>query len=80
MKYDKNNIFAKILRGEIPVKKFTKIILFFLFTILIRRKSTCLIIPKGEHIDLDDFISRAKERNYRIFGNFPCSKNFKNFK
>ena len=31
MKYDDNNIFAKILRGEIPVKKFMRTILFYHF-------------------------------------------------
>ena len=38
MKYDDNNIFAKILRGEIPVKKFTRTNMFYLFTMLIPKK------------------------------------------
>ena len=33
MSYDDNNIFAKILRGEIPLKKFMKIILYYHFMI-----------------------------------------------
>ena len=38
MSYDENNIFAKILRGEIPFKKFMRMILFYLFMILIHKK------------------------------------------
>ena len=56
MSYDDNNIFAKILRGEIHVKKFMRMILYYHFMILIHKKNSCaLVIPKGKYIDLDDF-------------------------
>ena len=66
MAYDKNNIFAKILRGEIPLKADEKIyenefILSF-YDINPRKKIHALVIPKGEYTDLDDFSKRATEK------------------
>ena len=63
MSYDKNNIFAKILRGEIPCKKIyeNKYILSF-YDINPQKKVHALVIPKGEYTDLDDFSSRASEK------------------
>ena len=66
MAYDKNNIFAKILRGEIPLKANEKIyenefILSF-YDINPRKKIHALIIPKGEYTDLDDFSKRASDK------------------
>ena len=62
MNYDKNNIFAKILRGEIPCKKIyeNEYILSF-YDINPQKKVHALVISKGEYIDLDDFSSRASE-------------------
>ena len=66
MAYDKNNIFAKILRGEIPLKPGEKIyenefVLSF-YDINPRKKIHALVIPKGEYTDLDDFSKRASEQ------------------
>ena len=63
MSYDKNNIFAKILRGEIPCNKIyeNEYILSF-YDINPQKKVHALIIPKGEYTDLDDFSSRASEK------------------
>ena len=66
MTYDKNNIFAKILRGEIPLKPGEKIyedkfVLSF-YDINPKKKIHALVIPKGEYIDLDDFSKRASEK------------------
>ena len=66
MTYDKNNIFAKILRGEIPLKPNEKIyedefVLSF-YDINPRKKIHALVIPKGEYTDLDDFSKRASEK------------------
>ena len=62
MSYDKNNIFAKILRSEIPCKKIyeNEYILSF-YDINPQKKVHALVIPKGEYIDLDDFSSRASK-------------------
>ena len=60
MNYDNNNIFAKILRSEIPCKKIyeNEYILSF-YDINPQKKLHAIVIPKGEYIDLDDFSSRA---------------------
>ena len=60
MSYDDNNIFAKILRGEIPCKKIYEddFILSF-YDINPQKKIHALVIPKGKYIDLDDFSTKA---------------------
>ena len=62
MSYDNNNIFAKILRGEIPCKKIyeNKFVLSF-YDINPQKKIHALVIPKGSYKDLDDFVEKAKE-------------------
>ena len=56
MSYDDNNIFAKILRGEIPCKKIyeDEFVLSF-YDINPQKKIHALVITKGKYIDLDDF-------------------------
>ena len=63
MKYDDNNIFAKILRGEIPCKKIYEddYILSF-HDINPQKKIHALVIPKGKYIDLDDFNAKASDK------------------
>ena len=60
MSYDENNIFAKILRGEIPCKKIyeDEFVLSF-YDINPQKKIHALVIPKGKYIDLDDFCKNA---------------------
>ena len=60
MIYDKNNIFAKILRGEIPCKKIyeDEYVLAF-YDINPQKKVHALVISKGEYVDLDDFSLKA---------------------
>ena len=60
MSYDDNNIFAKILRGEIPCKKIyeNEFILSF-YDINPQKKIHALVIPKGKYTDLDDFSLNA---------------------
>ena len=67
MTYDKKNIFAKILRGEIPCKKIyeNEYILAF-YDINPQKKVHALVIPKGKYINLDDFSSKAS--NQEIIG------------
>ena len=61
--YDNNNIFAKILRGEIPCNKIyeDEYVLSF-HDISPQKKIHALVIPKGEYTDLDDFSKRASEK------------------
>ena len=63
MTYDDNNIFAKILRGEIPCEKIyeDEYVLSF-YDINPQKKIHALVIPKGKYIDLDDFASKASEK------------------
>ena len=63
MEYDKNNIFAKILRGEIPCKKIyeDEFVLAF-HDINPQKKIHVLVIPKGEYVNLDDFSAKASEK------------------
>ena len=60
MSYDDNNIFAKILRGEIPCKKIYEdnFVLAF-YDINPQKKIHALVIPKEKYIDLDDFSLKA---------------------
>ena len=60
MSYDDNNIFAKILRDEIPCKKIyeDEFVLSF-YDIDPQKKIHALVIPKGKYVDLDDFSSNA---------------------
>ena len=60
MSYDKNNIFAKILRKEIPCEKiFENDYVLSFYDIEPQKKIHALVIPKGDYINLDDFNNRA---------------------
>ena len=60
MSYDNNNIFAKILRNEIPCNKIyeDEFVLSF-YDINPQKKIHALVIPKGKYVDLDDFSQNA---------------------
>ena len=60
MSYDKNNIFAKILRGDIPCKKiFENDYVLSFYDINPQKKINALVIPKGKYVDFDDFSDHA---------------------
>ena len=63
MKYDDNNVFAKILRGKIPCNKIYEndFVLSF-HDINPQKKIHALVIPKGKYIDLDDFCVNASSQ------------------
>ena len=60
MIYDDNNIFAKILRGEIPCNKIYEdnFVLSF-YDINPQKKIHALVIPKGKYVNFDDFSLKA---------------------
>jgi len=60
MSYDDSNIFAKILRGEIPCSKIYEddFVLSF-HDINPQKKIHALVIPKGKYVNLDDFSLNA---------------------
>ena len=63
MSYDKNNIFAKILRGEIPCKKvFENDFVLAFHDINPQKKIHVLVIPKKNYVNLDDFNQKASEK------------------
>jgi len=68
MHYDKNNIFAKIIRGEIPAKKIyeDENILAF-YDISKASPVHVLVIPKGEFIDFIDFITKENPQKITNF-------------
>jgi len=68
MHYDKNNIFAKIIRGEIPAKKIyeDENILAF-YDISKASPIHVLVIPKGEFIDFIDFITKENPQKITNF-------------
>ena len=63
MSYDKDNIFAKILKGEIPCKKvFENDFVLAFHDISPQKKIHVLVIPKGKYVDIDDFNKKASDR------------------
>lgn len=62
MSYDPNNIFAKILRGEIPCQKVYEDEHVLAFPDIAPKAPVhILVIPKGSYKDMDDFTARASE-------------------
>ncbi|MDR3289792.1 MAG: HIT domain-containing protein [Rickettsiales bacterium] len=60
MPYDKNNIFAKILRKEIPADVVYEDDKIFAFNDIQPKAPThILVIPKGEFISFDDFVKKS---------------------
>ena len=63
MPYDPNNVFARILRGEIPSKKVYEDADTLAFhDIHPQAKVHVLVIPKGAYVSMEDFSQRASER------------------
>lgn len=60
MDYDKDNIFAKILRGEIPNKTvFEDDDVLAFHDVAAAAPVHVLVIPKGEYISFHDFMAKA---------------------
>lgn len=58
--YDTNNIFAKILRGEIPCKKVHEDAGVLAFEDIAPAAPVhVLVLPKGEYVSFDDFVTKA---------------------
>ena len=63
MNYDKNNTFAKILKGEIPCKKvYENDHVLAFYDVNPQKKVHVLVIPKGEYINLDHFNGKASDK------------------
>lgn len=62
MAYDRNNIFAKILRGELPCKKIYEDEFALAFHDINPQAPThALVIPKGEYVSMQDFTANAPD-------------------
>jgi histidine triad (HIT) family protein len=62
MAYDRNNVFARILRGEIPCSKIYEDAHVLAFRDISPQSPThVLVIPKGEYVSFDDFSQNASE-------------------
>lgn len=63
MAYDPNNVFARILRGEIPCKKVYEDDAVLAFHDINPQAAIhVLVIPKGPYVSLDDFSAQASEK------------------
>lgn len=68
MPYDKDNIFAKIVRGEIPSEKIYDDKYVYAFHDISKAAPThVLVIPKGEYTDFSDFTMNAKPDEVSYF-------------
>lgn len=60
--YDDNNIFARILRGEIPCKKVHEDEHTLAFEDINPRAPVhTLVIPKGKYVSMNDFAEKASD-------------------
>jgi len=68
MAYDPNNIFARILRGEIPCKKvFEDAHVLAFHDINPQTPVHILVIPKGAYVSLEDFSANASDVELAAF-------------
>jgi diadenosine tetraphosphate (Ap4A) HIT family hydrolase len=68
MAYDPNNIFARILRGEIPCKKvFENEHVLAFHDINPQAPLHILVIPKGAYVSIDDFSAKASPDEITAF-------------
>lgn len=68
MAYDSNNVFARILRGEIPCRKvFEDEHVLAFHDIHPQAPTHVLVIPKGAYVSWDDFSAKASDAEIAAF-------------
>jgi diadenosine tetraphosphate (Ap4A) HIT family hydrolase len=68
MAYDPNNVFARILRGEIPCKKLFETDHALAFhDINPQAPVHVLVIPKGPYVSMEDFSAKASDAELADF-------------
>ena len=68
MSYDPNNVFARILRGELPCRKVYEDAHVLAFhDIRPQAPIHIVLIPKGEYVSVDDFSERASDAELAAF-------------
>ena len=62
--YDDQNVFAKILRGEIPANKpvYEDDHVLAFWDIAPKKKTHVIVIPKGAFVDMEDFARKASDQ------------------
>jgi histidine triad (HIT) family protein len=68
LSYDPNNVFARILRGELPCRKVyeDEHVLAF-HDIRPQAPTHIVVIPKGQYISVDDFSQKASDAEVAAF-------------
>jgi len=68
MAYDRNNVFARILRGELPCRKVYEDEHVLAFHDIHPQAPThIIVIPKGEYVSVDDFSEKASDAELAAF-------------
>jgi histidine triad (HIT) family protein len=68
MAYDHSNVFARILRGELPCNKVYEDEHVLAFRDINPQAPThIVVIPKGEYVSVDDFSEKAAEAELAAF-------------
>jgi diadenosine tetraphosphate (Ap4A) HIT family hydrolase len=68
MAYDRSNVFARILRGELPCRKvFEDEHVLAFHDARPQAPVHILVIPKGEYVSLDDFAANASPAEIAAF-------------
>ncbi len=68
MAYDKTNLFARILRGEIPCSKVYEDAHVLAFRDIHPKAPVhILVVPKGDYVSLQDFSAQASEDEITAF-------------
>jgi len=68
MAYDRDNVFARILRGELPCSKIYEDEHVLAFRDIHPQAPThVVLIPKGEYVSVDDFSAHASEAELAAF-------------
>jgi len=68
MAYDRNNVFARILRGELPCRRVYEDEYVLAFHDIHPQAPThIIVIPKGEYVSVDDFSETASEAELAAF-------------
>ncbi len=68
MAYDRNNVFARILRGELPCNRVYEDEHVLAFRdIQPQAPVHIVVIPKGEYVSIDDFSETAPEAELAAF-------------
>lgn len=68
MPYDRNNVFARILRGELPSAKVYEDEQVLAFRDINPQAPVhIVVIPKGEYVSVDDFSEQASDAELAAF-------------